>query len=158
MKAWFLCSTCGHERHQRLDNAHKGNGCKYCTRTAISPPCRECEWCYESSFASNPMAVQWHPTKNGDKRPEDYWATSSKKVWLLYRGSFLCHRFTSHSRYPPIITSRQTCSCSNLCASFNFPNSEHMQGCSGKVGAPMGNCGGWGQNAWKETSSARRGT
>ena len=28
------------------------------------------------------IAKQWHPTKNGDLRPEDFTAHSNKKIWL----------------------------------------------------------------------------
>lgn len=35
--------------------------------------------------SANPeLAAQWHPTKNGDLRPEDVFVSSNKKYWWLY--------------------------------------------------------------------------
>jgi hypothetical protein len=83
-KAWWLCPNtcpqgCPHEweadiskRILRGINA----GCPYC-------PSNHKKTCIHTSIVSThpAMVAQWHPTKNGDKRPEHYMAGSSEKIW-----------------------------------------------------------------------------
>lgn len=82
-KYWLTCPACKHDRLQFLTNVTKGRGCGYCAHHI--PPCSSssCDWCLQTSFASHPMAVEWHWKKNGTLQPRDVWVGSASKVWLM---------------------------------------------------------------------------
>jgi len=82
-KVWWKCSKCGYEWQAIINARVKGRGC---------PNCREAKWSNErreklveerkSFVEENPtLFKEWHPTKNGDLRPEMFSAGSNKKVW-----------------------------------------------------------------------------
>ena len=73
-KVWWLCNK-GHAWQATIDNRMKGSGCPYCTgRCAIRG---------ETDLATThpEIALEWHPTKNGDLSPYDISAGSSRKAW-----------------------------------------------------------------------------
>jgi hypothetical protein len=73
-KVWWLCDR-EHSWQARIsDRVHKGAGCPYCAgRLATSQT---------SLKALHPtVARQWHPTKNGELKPQQVRPGSSKKVW-----------------------------------------------------------------------------
>ena len=73
-KVWWLCNK-GHAWQATIDNRMKGSGCSYCTgRCAIRG---------ETDLATThpEIALEWHPTKNGDLSPYDISAGSSRKAW-----------------------------------------------------------------------------
>ncbi len=75
-KVWWICDK-GHEWEAVIyQRATMETGCPYCTRRKASP---------ETSLeATHPqIAAEWHPTKNGELRPEDVTKGSSKTVWWL---------------------------------------------------------------------------
>jgi uncharacterized Zn-finger protein len=75
-KVWWLCAD-GHEWRTTANHRQIGNGCPYCSgRVAIVG---------ETDLATvNPkVALEWHPTKNGELTPRDVTASSGKKSWWL---------------------------------------------------------------------------
>ena len=76
LKVWWRCShNEEHEWQARIYyRAVKKIGCPFCSGRFISS---------ERSFAIKfpDIAVEWHPTKNGDLEPYQVGPTSSKKVW-----------------------------------------------------------------------------
>lgn len=53
--------------------AHDRRGCPFCAGKRAS---------VTNSVASHPqLSLEWHPTANGDNRPEDVVASTSKKLW-----------------------------------------------------------------------------
>jgi len=83
-KVWWLCPNkcpegCLHEWEasisHRCQKTGKG-GCPFCSNPLH-------KWCEHLSFAkTHPIvAKQWHPTKNGDLKPEHFLSGSGRKVW-----------------------------------------------------------------------------
>jgi hypothetical protein len=51
-----------------------GTGCRYCTGCEVAPS--------QSIVVTHPdIAAQWHPTRNGDLRPEQFTYGSHKEIW-----------------------------------------------------------------------------
>jgi hypothetical protein len=75
-KVWWRCDN-GHTWKTTLNiRVHQGTGCPACPRKAVSAPVER------NLSVSNPsLASEWHPTKNGELRPEDTWPMSNKNVW-----------------------------------------------------------------------------
>ena len=78
-KVWWVCSK-GHEWQAIIRNRSSGAGCPFCAGRAV---------CEDNCLQTiNPiLAIDWHPTKNGNLTPKDVIAGSYKKVWwVCYRG------------------------------------------------------------------------
>ena len=75
MKVWWL-GKCGHEWEAAIDNRHRnGTDCPYCSGKKVLAGFNDVQ-------TVNPtLALEWHPTKNGDLKPTDVSAGSKKKVW-----------------------------------------------------------------------------
>jgi len=81
-KAWWICNKkcsegCSHEWQASIKNRCKNNsGCPFCINF---------KQCIHTSIVTTNylIAKQWHPTKNGDKTPEDYHAGSGVMVYWL---------------------------------------------------------------------------
>ena len=75
-KVWWKClQGDDHEWQSRIyGRAGQGRGCPYCSFRKVSP--------LNSLSAQLPeIAKQWHPTKNGNLKPEMVSKSSSKRVW-----------------------------------------------------------------------------
>lgn len=74
LKVWWICKK-GHSYESTVTDRNRGNGCPYC--------CGKKPILGETDLASQcpRLAKEWHPTKNENKRPEDYTKGSNKKVW-----------------------------------------------------------------------------
>lgn len=80
---WFICDECGHDFDAPLGNItmkprgrHKPTWCPFC---ANGPLCddKNCDMCFENSFAAHPKAIYWDEEKNVDEHgqkltPRDY--------------------------------------------------------------------------------------
>ncbi len=90
-KVWWLCPKtcpegCPHEWETMVSNRCRLNyGCPYCSRLTKKV-------CIHTSIVGThpDIAAQWHPTKNGDRRPDQYSFGSEKKAW------WLCHVTCPH--------------------------------------------------------------
>ena len=80
-KCWFKCPDCPHDFKKSLDSMAKGSWCPYCANKKLCGD-EKCIYCFEKSFALNPMAEHWHPTKNGDLNPINLTRRSTKKCWF----------------------------------------------------------------------------
>lgn len=74
-KVWWQCEK-GHEWEAQIARRVGGTGCPFCSgRRANSDSCLE---------TINPnLAIQWHPTKNGDLKPSMFSPNSNKKAWWI---------------------------------------------------------------------------
>ena len=72
-KVWWKCEH-GHEWQANIDSRTRGNGCPYCGKTLASPE-------YNLKVLYPDLMHEWHPTKNGDKKPEKFRPQSNHKVW-----------------------------------------------------------------------------
>ena len=73
-RVWWQCAR-GHVWDARVKSRAAGAGCPYCASRQISPGDNDLAAQYSD------LAAQWHPTKNGDLRPQDVVAGSRRKVW-----------------------------------------------------------------------------
>jgi Probable Zinc-ribbon domain len=81
-KVWWLCSTCGHEWETQVNSrGRRGSGCRQCWNVhrgilkATPKPGQSLE------DQRPALAAEWHPTKNGDRKPSDVKPASNKPVW-----------------------------------------------------------------------------
>ena len=73
-KYWWKCKTCGYEWQAPASSRYKGHGCQACNGSVLSPT-------NNLAVMAPELAKEWHPTKNGNLRPEDVTPYSDKKVW-----------------------------------------------------------------------------
>jgi len=72
-KVWWICKK-GHEWQAAVSKRAIGSGCPYCAGKLTSKD--------RNLKVLNPkLAQEWHPTKNGDLRPEKTLPGAHKKVW-----------------------------------------------------------------------------
>ena len=92
-KIWWFCENtcpegCKHEYESAISNRTgiKNMGCIYCSNH--SPK----NLCIHTSFVTThpEIADEWHPTKNGDLKPEDYLSGSGVSVWWLCKNITVC--------------------------------------------------------------------
>jgi len=83
-KIWWLCPNitctrgCIHEYEMMVCNKIKGSSCKFCCK----PRKQHC--IHETIVYTHPELVkQWHPTKNGELKPENFTFGSHTKIWWL---------------------------------------------------------------------------
>ena len=75
-KVWWL-GKCGHEWEAIIASRNVGRGCPYCASQKLLVG-------FNDLATKNPeLAKEWHPTKNGDKTPQDFMPGSNKKVWWI---------------------------------------------------------------------------
>ena len=73
-KVWWQCAN-GHEWLSVIANRNRGIGCPYCSGKRVLKG-------FNDLATKNPeLAKEWHPTKNGDLKPDMVTASSNKKVW-----------------------------------------------------------------------------
>jgi hypothetical protein len=54
----FDCEECGHELELTLTHINSGSWCAYCNKSGLCQK-KDCDFCYQKSFASHPMARNW---------------------------------------------------------------------------------------------------
>ena len=76
-KVWWLCPK-QHDYEARIGSrtGRNSTGCPYCAGKKVSED-------NNLLFMFPDIAAEWHPTKNGDNKPEDFTRGSDKKVWWL---------------------------------------------------------------------------
>jgi hypothetical protein len=74
-KVWWLCPK-GHEYFAVIYSRAIGTGCTYCANLKTSST-------NNLKFNFPEIAKEWHPTKNGDLKPEDVVKHTGRKVWWL---------------------------------------------------------------------------
>jgi very-short-patch-repair endonuclease len=100
---WWLCNNkcecgCVHEWETPMYSRKEGSGCPYCS----TPQKKIC--IHQSITHTHPeVAAQWHPTRNGDLKPESYGKGSEKKAWWLCKNS--CSKGCKHE-WPATIANR----------------------------------------------------
>jgi hypothetical protein len=76
-KAWWQCSL-GHSWEAQIKSRHqRGLGCPICSRSKVAVGIND-------FLTTHPIiAGDWHPTKNGNRKPNNYLSGSNAKVWWL---------------------------------------------------------------------------
>jgi hypothetical protein len=98
-EVWWMCpSTCPegclHEWPALIQDITSGNGCPVCSNKKVT--------CIHQSIAhTDPeLAKQWHPTKNGDLKPDSFTRRSNVPVWWLVETG--CSEGCTHEVYTQI--------------------------------------------------------
>ena len=83
-KVWWICSK-GHEWRTAVCDRKSGKGCPICAREKRPLERQKTYLTKNGSLSDNypEIALQWHPTKNGDLSPSEITAGSSKLVWWI---------------------------------------------------------------------------
>ncbi len=74
-KAWWLCEK-GHSYQMRIASKSRGAGCPVCSSQIITK-----DNCLATTDPE--LALEWHPTKNGNLTPYDVMRGSHQKVWWI---------------------------------------------------------------------------
>ena len=74
-KVYWKCPICGYSYYARVSNkSYLKRGCPACSNQVVWPG-------HNDLVTTHPqIAAEWHPTKNKDKRPEQYTYGSGEKV------------------------------------------------------------------------------
>jgi uncharacterized Zn-finger protein len=72
-KVWWRCEK-GHEWQAKIGNRSNGKGCPYCSGRYAAED-------YNFQYVNPGLSKQWHPTKNGNLKPNQVTPFSSKEVW-----------------------------------------------------------------------------
>lgn len=73
-KIWWICSR-GHEWKAIVGSrTSRRTGCPFCGGQKVSQD-------NNLKFLHPKIAKEWHPTKNGNKKPSEFTSGSQKKVW-----------------------------------------------------------------------------
>lgn len=109
-KVWWLCSK-GHEWETTIgDRTIGGNGCPFCSNNKLLVG-------FNDLKTKNPELVkEWHPTKNGDLKPENFFPNSHKKVWWICPKG---HEYESYIIYRNNGTGCPICSCKIIIKGIN---------------------------------------
>jgi hypothetical protein len=75
VRAWWRCKA-GHEWEASVYSRASGSGCPYCAGRKVAGKTA-------LGSVSPQLAMQWHPTLNGDMTAADVTAGSSKRVWWV---------------------------------------------------------------------------
>ena len=104
-RAVWVCNNCQDDPpgcpHLREWNAPirdrtiKGSGCPYCAGKKVCP-------CKSLAQLVPEVAAQWHPTKNGNRRPDQFGPYSHVKVWWQH----LCEEMKEVHEWPAAIVNR----------------------------------------------------
>lgn len=75
-KYYWKCSTCNYEWQASASTRLKGHGCPVCSGLIATKS-------NNLAAVAPDLAKEWHPTKNGNLKPEDVKPYSDKKVWWI---------------------------------------------------------------------------
>jgi len=75
-KVWWLCEK-GHEWQAAIKTRSSGVGCPICKNRRLVKGKNDLATTHPA------LAAEWHPTKNGDLRPDQMVAGASRKVWWI---------------------------------------------------------------------------
>lgn len=78
-KVWWL-GPCGHEWQSTIAHRSSGRNCPYCAGKRVLVG-------FNDLKSTDPeIAMQWHPTKNGDVTPESVGRGSERRIWWTSHG------------------------------------------------------------------------
>ncbi len=122
-KVWWICKK-GHEWCAEIKSRASGVGCPYCTNKAVLKGYNDLTTTYPE------LITEWHPTKNGELKPDEITYGSGKSVWWLCKNGHewsatVCNR--TKGRGCPICSSRRRTSFPEQAIFYyikkNFPDS-----------------------------------
>jgi hypothetical protein len=83
-KVWWHCPVCGHSYQASVGSrALKGTGCEPCSYRTRGPLIAKPKEAESLAERCPDIAAQWHPSKNGNRGPEDVKAGSDIFAWWV---------------------------------------------------------------------------
>jgi very-short-patch-repair endonuclease len=79
-KFYFDCDKCNHTFEASLNNITAGGWCSYCNGDKLCEN-TECKYCFDKSFASNPLSSYW--SKKNSTTPRNVHLKSNTKYWFM---------------------------------------------------------------------------
>jgi very-short-patch-repair endonuclease len=79
-KFYFDCDICNHTFEASLSNINKGRWCSFCNGDKLCKN-EDCKYCFDKSFASNPLSKYWSK-QNKDDKPREVCLKSNKTYWF----------------------------------------------------------------------------
>lgn len=76
-RVWWICDECGYEWEATICSRSNGRGCPCCANKVVVAGIND----LQTKFPD--IAKEWHPTKNGNFKPNMIVYGSHKKVWWL---------------------------------------------------------------------------
>ena len=112
-KVWWKCAH-NHEWQAIVKDRAYGSGCPYCSNKKA---------CKDNSLAKKYPAIarEWHPTKNGEKTPDDFTARTQTKVWWLCKKGHSWKAAIGHRTRGsgcPYCSNHKVCSDNSLAATY----------------------------------------
>ncbi len=91
-KVWWNCKKCKYNFKASINNrASQGSGCPACSGTVITDQNR-------LSVLFPTLIDEWHPKKNGNKKPEDFSYGSDEKVWWQCKKCLFAYKSAINKR------------------------------------------------------------
>lgn len=91
-KVFWIGKECGHHWQATIANRVNGNGCPVCAGKKVLVG-------YNDLASKFPwIAMQWHPSLNGENIPTDFISNSEKKVWWLCPNCGHAYKASIYSR------------------------------------------------------------
>jgi very-short-patch-repair endonuclease len=110
---WWLCPNtckegCKHEWKCSVSHRKNGTNCRFCTKQEI---------CIHDSivYSHSELIKQWHPTKNGDLKPEQFSSGSGHQL-IWWNCEITCKYGCKHDDYTAYVYSRTSGSGCPSCA------------------------------------------
>jgi len=98
-KVWWKCPKGeDHDWEATVSSRSKGSGCPFCSGRRVNKD-------NNLAVLSPDLSNEWHPTKNGDLKPEDVKVGSHKKVW------WKCPKEEDHDWETSVYIRSEGCGC-----------------------------------------------
>lgn len=76
-RVWWKCHVCNYSFEDKINNRNKALYCPVCTNRIVVKGLNDLQTTHPD------IAVQWHPTKNGNLKPTQFSYGNAKKVWWI---------------------------------------------------------------------------
>ena len=80
-KYWFKCEECRHKFSKALYSINSGIWCSFCANYSRCDD-KNCQFCFNHSFASHEKAKFWHSLENMNVKPRDIALNDHDRYWF----------------------------------------------------------------------------
>ena len=120
VSVWWICEE-GHEWRATIKSRVEGCGCPVCANRSVLVGKNDLASCYPG------LAAQWHPDKNGELKPTQLIAKSSRRVW------WRCER--GHEWQAAVYSRTEGSDCPVCCGKVIIPGVNDLETFDPKIAA-----------------------